>query len=773
MNVDNVANYTFTWSANAPSGAGASRSGLTAGTYSITVSRVGIANCTTVVTTTILNNTGNCCTPPIATITKADATCSQSNGTATVAVDTLANYTFTWSANATAGTGASRINLAAGVYSVTVARVNNPTCVSIVTTTIANNTEGCCNIIPQTSIVKVLQDCAGTAEVCVEIAPNKLANYTITNNGTVYTGTFGTCAAGSTLNLAAGTHQLIFTNNLIANCTDTLEVKVVCIRQMTVNRTIQLPATNQYCLTATALGATGTIVSITNECPSTGNAQFTIDTVTHCVSYKSLNIGVDTACLKITTSTGDIVNMTFVVTVSGTVCNRFIAQDSVIITNACTDSTKACVTIPFNMIPDYNVTLNGATYRGTLQGCRNDTTLNYSYALLVSSNAMGPYDMTSWTVNGTTFSATGISSMQALVDTMNRLDPTGNWMLNSSGKVIVLGHLGKTYGNLVLRAPNSSVTTLATNIGISAKATNFSVLRGRSTLVFTNRLTGCVDSVVVNAACITPQRIETTMLKGKTDTFCINTGQLLGTNYRIRTLVNGTNRYVTYANLAGTMCVSRAALNVGTEGITYVVSDEYGMNDTIYVTTHVTQLAIAIRKPVALNDKVSTPKSQPVYVNIVDNDTIFTNKGVVTIITEPKRGKAIVTADLRILYTPDANYCNGAKPEVLRYSICNQAGCDTATVEITVICDKLKVFTGFSPNNDGVNDFFVIEGAESLPNNTLTIYNRWGNQVLSTKGYKNDWGGTWNGSIVPDGTYFYIFNDGEGKTISGSIQIQR
>ena len=622
--------------------------------------------------------------------------------------------------------------------------------------------------------MKILQDCAGTAEVCVEIAPNRLINYTITDNGTVYAGTFGTCAAGSTLNLAAGNHQLIFTNNLIANCKDTLEVKVVCIRQMTVNRSIQLPATNQYCLTATALGATGTIVSIVNECPSRGNAQFTIDTATKCVSYKALNIGNDTACLKITTSTGDIVNMTLVVEVSGTVCNRFIAQDSVIITNACTDSTKACITIPLDMIPDYNVTLNGAIYRGVMEGCRKDTTLTYNYYSVSDHGAMGPYNLDAWTVNGVNYTAQNVSSMQALVDTMNRIDTAGHWLLNASNYSIVLGKLGKTYGDMrISKVSTGATATLSINFSINPRATDFSVPRGHSTLVFTNRLTGCVDSVVVNAACITPQRIETTMLKGKTDTFCINTGQLLGRNYRIRTLVNGTNRYVTYANLAGTMCVSRAALNVGTEGITYVINDEYGMNDTIYVTTHVTQLAIATRPPVALNDKAETKKATPIYVDVVTNDTIFTNKAVVTIITEPKHGKAIVTADLRILYTPDANYCNGTTPDVLRYVLCNQAGCDTATVEITVICDKLKVFTGFSPNNDGVNDFFMIEGAESLPNNTLTIYNRWGNQVLGTKGYKNDWSGTWNGSIVPDGTYFYIFNDGEGKTFSGSIQIQR
>jgi gliding motility-associated-like protein len=317
------------------------------------------------------------------------------------------------------------------------------------------------------------------------------------------------------------------------------------------------------------------------------------------------------------------------------------------------------------------------------------------------------------------------------------------------------------------------MSTIALNQSFNFRGTNVSVLRGSSSIVFTNLLTGCADSVRVNAACITGQRIETTMLKGKTDTFCIDTRQLIGTRYRIQTLTTSTGRFVNYSNLAGTTCVNRAALNVGTERITYTVSDEFGMTDTIYVTTHVTESALLARRPIAVDDIANTTKAKAVYIDVMTNDSIFTNRGTITIIGEPKRGTAVVMPDFRILYTPNANYCNAAKPDVLTYTVCNQAGCDTATVEVTVVCDKIKVYNGFSPNNDGVNDFFVIEGAENSAKNTLTIYNRWGTAVLDTKGYKNDWGGNWDGKAVPDGTYFYIFNDGEGNQISGYIQIQR
>ena len=775
VSVDNTANYTFTWSSNAPLGLGASRSNVASGTYSVTVTRIATPSCINVVSIRVDNNTANCCTTPVATITKSDETCGSANGSATIAVDNAANYTFTWSANASAGTGATRSNLAAGTYSITVSRVANPTCLTVVTTTIANNTANCCtDFIAQRSIIKTLQDCAGRADVCVEILPSGVGGYTITDNGTPYTGGFGTCQAGSTLSLASGQHQLIFVRNT-GNCRDTLDVKVACVREMTITRTIQVPATNVYCLTAAGLGLTGTITSIVNECAaSANNAIITINDTMKCVKYQGVNIGVDTACLKITTSTGDVANMLLVIDVTTTTCGRFINQDSVIITNACTDSTKACVTIPFDMIADYNITLNGAPYSRTAVGCRRDTTLSYSFFVLQVNNATGPYNLNGWTVNGNTFTANGLSSIQTIVDSMNRFDPTGRWLYNNSTLTVSGGNLQNTYGNMTVTTVSSGgVSNIALNQAFSFRATDFSVPRGRSVLTLTNRITGCADSVVVNAACIVSQRIENTMLLGSRDTLCIDTRQLLGTRYRISTLTPSTGQYVGFSNVLGTTCVKRSALTVGTERVTYVVSDEYGMNDTVYITTHVTTSALVAKRPVALNDKATTKKATPVFVDIMSNDTFFTNRATVTIIKEPKRGTAIITADFRVLYTPDTDYCNANKPETLTYTVCNQAGCDTATVEITVLCDQIKVFTALSPNNDGVNDYFMIEGAETFLKNTLTIYNRWGNQILDAKSYKNDWGGTWNGQIVPDGTYFYIFNDGEGKTVSGYIQIQR
>lgn len=59
----------------------------------------------------------------------------------------------------------------------------------------------------------------------------------------------------------------------------------------------------------------------------------------------------------------------------------------------------------------------------------------------------------------------------------------------------------------------------------------------------------------------------------------------------------------------------------------------------------------------------------------------------------------------------------------------------------------------FTPNGDGVNDFFIIDDALALPGNYLIILNRWGEVVYDQRGYKN----TFMGNDLVEGVYFYIF----------------
>jgi len=93
---------------------------------------------------------------------------------------------------------------------------------------------------------------------------------------------------------------------------------------------------------------------------------------------------------------------------------------------------------------------------------------------------------------------------------------------------------------------------------------------------------------------------------------------------------------------------------------------------------------------------------------------------------------------------------------------------DVGQVTIDPVC--LTVFNEFSPNGDGVNDFFQIDCISRFPNNVLRVYNRWGNIVFERQNYDNTWDGLSNGratiseqELLPVGTYYYILDLGDGS----------
>lgn len=68
---------------------------------------------------------------------------------------------------------------------------------------------------------------------------------------------------------------------------------------------------------------------------------------------------------------------------------------------------------------------------------------------------------------------------------------------------------------------------------------------------------------------------------------------------------------------------------------------------------------------------------------------------------------------------------------------------------------ELTIGNVFTPNADGYNDTFFIIKLEMYPENTFTVYNRWGQRVYRQAHYRNNWDGRANGKDLPAGTYFF------------------
>ena len=86
---------------------------------------------------------------------------------------------------------------------------------------------------------------------------------------------------------------------------------------------------------------------------------------------------------------------------------------------------------------------------------------------------------------------------------------------------------------------------------------------------------------------------------------------------------------------------------------------------------------------------------------------------------------------------------------------------------------KLEIPNVFTPNGDGVNDKFVIDGLENCIQRQLVVRNRAGQMVYRNNSYEN----TWDGGDCPDGMYKYQFTykgiNGIEQTMSGIVYIIR
>ncbi len=100
--------------------------------------------------------------------------------------------------------------------------------------------------------------------------------------------------------------------------------------------------------------------------------------------------------------------------------------------------------------------------------------------------------------------------------------------------------------------------------------------------------------------------------------------------------------------------------------------------------------------------------------------------------------------------------------------------CGSVSDTIVITVEDLIIPDGFSPNGDGTNDHLVITGLGAFPDNEILVFNRWGQDVFSKKGYDNSWNGeARNGRPLPDDTYFYVLNLAGGRTYNGYLIIKR
>jgi len=140
-------------------------------------------------------------------------------------------------------------------------------------------------------------------------------------------------------------------------------------------------------------------------------------------------------------------------------------------------------------------------------------------------------------------------------------------------------------------------------------------------------------------------------------------------------------------------------------------------------------------------------------------------------------GQAVIS-NIDVSSLPDGNL-------EIEVTVTDEAGNVSDPVTSTIKKDTMQdIPQGFSPDGDGIGDTWVIPGIEDLPNNVVTIFNRYGTKVWETTNYDNQsnaWDsqanvdGIFGAASLPDGTYFYVieFPGTDIDTKSGFVILKR
>jgi len=145
-----------------------------------------------------------------------------------------------------------------------------------------------------------------------------------------------------------------------------------------------------------------------------------------------------------------------------------------------------------------------------------------------------------------------------------------------------------------------------------------------------------------------------------------------------------------------------------------------------------------------------------------------------------------VTTATTFEWTPTFNVSNPyelnpvvAPTETVTYTLtATQNGCTLTDQATITVGSFLEIPNSFSPNGDGANDTWIIEGIEQYPNSSMKVYSRWGQPVFEAIGYSElkAWDGNdQRGKPVAAGVYFYVLDlrDSEEQEFKGSLTILR
>lgn len=577
---------------------------------------------------------------------------------------------------------------------------------------------------------------------------------------------------GTSLNFGVGINEVEVTDNVNGG-SETVVVQIACISTETINLNISVGEIDTLCFDNSEL--LGSVSSVTNLC-SGSNVQFQLINSNNCLEISGLNIGIDTACYEVCDIFG-FCDTTYFIVNSQPLTGFHEFYDTIVVS----ESSTFCInTSVFPGTPDtiYNI-------------CPANSGMFASFTI----------DDNSFCVDylGLTNGGMDVACIVVCDDT-NACDTTElNITVRRQGPVIFEDTIlineivsfcdfdtTNLDGNIVALFNNcqsSSGTSVFFDLDFNNLCVNYEGIGVGKDTACINILDdqGNLDTTFMYVCVVPPPSsvLYDTIRLSLNPEYCLDTTQLFGNIISIENDcpgASGTN--VSFTIDTSTLCIEAAPLMIGTDTACYIICDDLGVCDTTILI--ITVEDENFHAPVAVDDFDAIDMNTEMQIDVCENDTfppnlILTNFFALPVALGgigPLNGAVFTNNDCTVNYVPDIDYCG---LDSFTYVVCNMLGCDTANVFVTINCPsgEFKIYNAFSPNGDGLNDSFKINGLENFPNHELFVYNRWGTQVFATRNYLNNWEGQWEGNDLPDGTYFYVLDDGEGEVHSGYVYLHR
>jgi len=208
----------------------------------------------------------------------------------------------------------------------------------------------------------------------------------------------------------------------------------------------------------------------------------------------------------------------------------------------------------------------------------------------------------------------------------------------------------------------------------------------------------------------------------------------------------------------------------GDNTVSYVFTNQYGcvstastvytVHDTLTLSPRVTNFDVLEGDQVTLNGIGTLPFIfGPNYVTSLTADSLKWAWTPATGLSSTSVPVPTLTAGVTTTYT---------------LTVTPPFGCPSRAVFVVVVHKRLHIPNAFSPNGDGINDPWVIQGIDNYPRAEVFIFNRWGQQLWYSKGYGTPWNGFYNGKPLPMGTYYYLIKlnkKGYEQPLSGPLTL--